>query len=81
MCDTYVPSVGYVCVRCQEDFKRYANKSEAALISDDLIISELNKFMETERDFLNTQSQINIDDFFLQYKKKLVNNEKSKSNI
>lgn len=63
MCDTYILEVGYICYKCQHEFKEYVGGSE--LENESQIISKLKDFMDTEANQYY-DSKISIDDFFKQ---------------
>lgn len=64
MCDTYIPGdIGYICNKCQNEFKEYFNKQNIPLTELSLY-SSLKKFMETPKSFFENKEIENIDEFF-----------------
>jgi len=61
MCDTYVPSVGYICNDCKSEFSEYA-KSKGLSTESEIIIL-LSEFMKLDID-TNNQNTISIETFF-----------------
>lgn len=68
MCRTYVPSVGYICRECQEEFKYYIN-SQRDLIADshDTILRALENFIQTRKGDFGKGTEIDVYDFFKEY--------------
>lgn len=66
MCDTYVPSIGYICYECKDEFKTYLENKGMDDITECDINRELEKFMGTTKGhYIGTK--IDIDDFFHKY--------------
>lgn len=66
MCDTYVPSIGYICFDCQNDFKDYFNGKRSYVIGESDIIEELDNFIDTEK-VTDMGNILTVDDFFKKY--------------
>ena len=66
MCNTYVPSVGYICYECKNEFKEYLESEGKTDLTDGEILRELEIFMNTTKGH-HKGSKIDIDDFFNQY--------------
>jgi hypothetical protein len=64
MCDTYIQSVGYVCLDCQSEFKTYLQKNSLDPTTEGQIKKELEKFMTTSKDLYVDGEVITVDDFF-----------------
>lgn len=68
MCRTYIPSTGYICLECQEEFKNYLDRENIPVYSNHDIHSALGLFMDTEKGFyLRKQDEVDIDSFFQGY--------------
>lgn len=65
MCDTYVPAVGYVCYDCQKEFEDSLKYKDN--ISENEMLSELIKFMDTYKGTYSESKEITVDEFFKQY--------------
>jgi hypothetical protein len=63
MCDTYIPSVGYVCTYCQSDFKEYLSQGYLKSDTEGDIERALEVFMETKKGHYNS-NEISVDEFF-----------------
>lgn len=59
MCDTYIPSIGYLCKDCIDEFKN-------SYTSDSEIVFALSNFVDTFRVYGENKEK-NLDDFFKQY--------------
>jgi hypothetical protein len=68
MCDIYIPSVGYVCDECKEEFKEYI--AMHPIDNEDEIIMALRDFMESTKEIFDKKYSIRIDQFFEKYDKK-----------
>jgi len=64
MCYTYVPSVGYICGECKNEFKDYLESEGKTDLTEGEIRRELRKFMDSTKGDYNKGERINIDDFF-----------------
>lgn len=60
MCDFYVPSVGYICCECKEEF--VAQYNGAINIEDDLSL-----FVNTYKFDRPTDSKVIVEEFFKQH--------------
>ena len=69
MCDVYVDGVGYMCHECESEFKIYLEKHDIKPRTEGEIKGALMMFMETEKDEHLTGSEMNLDDFFNQYRR------------
>lgn len=69
MCDTYIPSIGYICNECQSEFKLYLNENGINLRSQYELTDELNKFMDTEKGRYTDDEPniIDIDSYFREH--------------
>ena len=68
MFDTYISKVGYVCLDCQEEFKKYLEIEKIEVKTESQIESALEKFMDTDQGTYNKEDkEIGIDEFFRQY--------------
>lgn len=69
MCDTYVPSVGYICSECQEEFKmNVALSYYVRLNSDSSIIRALQHFIEQDKnEYSNERSVDNVSKFLKEH--------------
>ena len=70
MCNTYVPSVGYVCRECQKEFKNYlCSQKDIIVDSKGSIVKALEKFMETRKGDYDKGQEVDADGFFSEYTK------------
>lgn len=69
MCDVYVDGVGYVCWECEKEFKDYLKKCGVNPTAEGDIKRELQKFMVTSKDDYVYGKEINVDDFFNEYRR------------
>lgn len=67
LCNTYIPSVGYVCSECKEQFKTYVVEEKINTTKWTEIIAALERFLLTDKILYEKYDQINIDDFFNKY--------------
>lgn len=70
MCDTYVPSVGYVCYECKEEFKKYLQQQNRDLtyFTTEKLTEKLEKFMSTPKNRYNLGDETTtVEDFFDEY--------------
>lgn len=67
MCDTYVDGVGYICYRCQSQFKEYILEWNIYVTTDNEARERLKDFMITEASTDNTSKALDIDEFFRSY--------------
>ncbi len=66
MCGHYIPSVGYVCYECQNEFKKFA-QSNLTSSDDQDIIAALKIFIDTPKDMFNNEIESDIERFFNYY--------------
>ena len=70
MCDTYIPTVGYICSECKEQFKMWLQgQTPLYLESNSFILDKFKEFMDIEKEstqILNNVSDV-VDDFFNSY--------------
>ena len=66
MCDCYVPSIGYICYECQNQFEDYLKSQNKTNLTEGEIVQELEKFMELSKNHTGS-SVINIREFFDRY--------------
>lgn len=65
MCDTYVDGVGYVCYKCQEEFKKYLRFSNLNPSNDSDIRNYLEYFIQTKKGiYSGSYDDEIIDSFF-----------------
>jgi hypothetical protein len=69
MCRTYVDGVGYVCAECQSEFKDYLSSKGIVVESEGEIKRQLKKFMESEKDEYTKGRNMDIDEFFNEYRR------------
>lgn len=67
MVDTYIPTVGYVCWECQNEFKEYLKANAIVPSNESGIKRELEQFMETIKDSYTPGDEMDVDDFFDSY--------------
>lgn len=67
MCDTYVPSIGYICYECKSEFKEYLDCEGKTDLTEGEIRRELEKFMNTVKGYFDKDERMDIDDFFEQH--------------
>jgi len=65
MCDTYIPSVGYICLDCQKEFTERMVNMGMYNSSKSVYLSELKLFMESSPSV--NDDEVDIDDFFNEY--------------
>lgn len=61
MCDCYVPSIGYLCFGCIDEFKKVVG----LVYREEEIIEKLEVFIDLEKD--DSPEGIDIDEFLKQY--------------
>lgn len=71
MCDTYVPSMGYICNVCKEEFRNYISSILFFTEYENWIILELQEFMYSYKNNFKNDSDITqiIDEFFEKHTK------------
>lgn len=57
MCDTYIPGIGYVCFKCQKEFKVFLSNKGYGVNSDLEIESHLGEFLELS----STDNFVSVD--------------------
>ncbi len=67
MCDIYVPSVGYVCWECKDEFKEYLKSEGKTDLDKNDIRRELERFLNTTKGNFEDGGQMDVDDFFKEY--------------
>lgn len=63
MCDCYIPSVGYICWDCVNDFK----SSNGNFDSEDDLVEKLRVFMDERKPSMKREDFIDKDDFFIKH--------------
>lgn len=66
MCDTYIGEVGYVCQDCIIEFKDNVGNEE---LTRGEIKTKLVEFMDTSKRDPSDKNQVDIDDFFDEYRR------------
>lgn len=66
MCDTYVPTIGYVCNECQKEFEAYISLKGDEKLTEGEIKSELVSFMNTYKNTYDV-NKMSINEFFNRY--------------
>ena len=69
MCDTYIPTIGYICRWCQQEFKDYLVTKEISINTEGDINRELEIFMKTKKDSYTAGKELTIEEFFEMYTK------------
>lgn len=68
MCRTYVSNIGYICLDCQNEFKRYLNNENLKFTDYNELLGRLEIFMNTNVnngwESVPENYFIDIDDFF-----------------
>lgn len=64
MCYTYVPTIGYLCFDCQEEFKEYLEGVHANPKTEGDIKQHLRYFMASYKGTYSASSEITVDEFF-----------------
>lgn len=64
MCDTHFQEIGYICYRCQHEFKTYIEKNEIELTTDKEILNQLIPFMNTYVGHYTEGTRMTVDEFF-----------------
>lgn len=67
MCDTYIPTMGYICNECKEEFEGLMGTNSH--YSKEVIESKLEMFLETEKEEYvdlsnNNSDEISVYDYF-----------------
>jgi hypothetical protein len=70
MCDVYVDGVGYVCDNCEREFKIFLERNEIVPECESDFKMALKMFMKTEKDDFAEGLEMNLDEFFNQYRRK-----------
>ena len=68
MCDTYINDIGYVCRECEDEFRKYLKDDQIQPSNDNEFKSVLKIFMETDKDTYIEKPEIDVSDFFNQYR-------------
>lgn len=69
MCDVYVDGVGYVCYECEKEFKTYLERHDIRPEAEGEIKMALKMFMKTEKDEYLRGDEMDLDEFFNQYRR------------
>ena len=69
MCDVYVDGVGYVCSECEREFKIYLERHGIHPESEGDFRMALKMFMKTEKDDYVDGGEMDLDEFFNQYRR------------
>jgi len=69
MCDVYVDDVGYMCYECEKEFKTYLEKNDINPKTKQEIKGALMVFMQSDKDTHLTGPEMDVDDFFNQYRR------------
>ncbi len=69
MCHTHINGIGYICDECQEEFKDFLSSKGIVVESEGEIKRQLKKFMESEKGEYTKGRNMDIDEFFNEYRK------------
>jgi len=70
MCDIYVDGVGYVCWECEKEFKIYLENHDIRPENEGEFKMALKMFMKTEKDEYLMGNEMDLTEFFNQYRRK-----------
>lgn len=69
MCSTYVDDIGYICLKCQSEFKICLDQLPYKTKTDEEIKECLSTFMLTEKGSYDTEKLTIVDEFFVKHTK------------
>lgn len=64
MCDTYIPSVGYICGDCQADFKKHLIVKRRSPANENQLLESLERFIKSDTNYAQDVSGVDVDYFF-----------------
>jgi hypothetical protein len=67
MCNYYVPSIGYICCQCKEDFKKFLYLFPPTTTQDE-VVERLKLFVETKGE-TKTFHLIDLEKFFEEHER------------
>jgi len=70
MCEIYVDDVGYVCYECEKEFKMYLERHDIQPQTEGEFKGALKVFMTTDKDEYLMGNEMDLDEFFNQYRRK-----------
>lgn len=69
MCDTHIPSVGYICSECQEEFLYFLRTHSLFFVESEEIVDALRDFLETPKDMYTNATEEFVKEFFTEHAK------------
>ena len=66
MCDTYVPTIGYICNECQKEFKEWLGTYMIPHATAGEIEKALAVYIQIPREY-EDNNEISVDEFFNAY--------------